>query len=195
MWSVILGFNSVSAQGPESQEQSSSSSSEGRANTTIEERVQNRRDALTQQLDAIRVQRVAARCENIKSKLEIVFDKADKLNNSHIERYSSLGEKLISLSDRLSNNQINTAVLDTLISEFNQLTEQIETDFQIYHQALEDALEIDCATDADSFLLALEEARQYRTAINSSVKSIGSLVNTSIKNTLNDIKADLESES
>lgn len=162
--------------------------------STPEERRARRLGESSSPVDQERASRTADRCEAAQEKILTAIDRVSTAVSGRLEKYDGMTSRIQTVIDRLDAAGIDTATLATQLETFEAIIAEFSANYDLYEQALDDAAYINCTDDAEGFLLALDEARDLRTDLVSSVAGIRSHVRDAIIQTLNEIKDSLGSD-
>ena len=158
-----------------------------------EARRQERADAREAALSAAQEARIAARCANAQEKLQAAITRASAVESNRQDIYSNVSSKLADIVSRLDATNIDTAELSSEIADYESQVTSFFSTFDNYELALQDAASIDCESDPEGFVLALEDARDLRAQLKSAAEDIKSYVRGTILVTLQEIKELLDS--
>lgn len=158
---------------------------------TLEERKEQRKAEIELRRDTAREQRVAGRCTGAQNALEARQGASEQILAGRQQVYGVLLTKLDELEARLANVGADTTTLQEQITEISTLVDEFYVSFGEYQQALADMLEIDCSADVESFVFALEDAREQIKQLRETSKSIREFFTGTILQTMQDIKAEL----
>ncbi len=111
------------------------------------------------------------------------------------QAYTELQKNLDKLVEKLKTKGVDTATLESQITELKSKIDTYKTDLDAYKQTLADLKKVDCASDQDAFMAALDAARAARDKLISDVVGIKTYLKGTIKPTLVNIRKSLESSS
>ncbi len=157
----------------------------------LEARKEERRSRIEAEVSETKEQRVAGRCNGAQQKLAKALSRSETVETNRTDAYAKISEKLNTLVNRLIAAEVDTALLEEQIEEYDTLVNEFFILLDSYQQALTDATEVDCEEDTEGFLLALEDARATLDDLKAKSKAIRSQVRDTIVATLNDIKDSL----
>ncbi len=169
---------------------------EGQGGTRAENREQRnaeRKAQAEEQITIAQQQRVASRCAAAQTKLDSAVQKAQEVETNRSDAYANIVTKLNSLVLRLQASSIDTTALEAQIAAFDNEVSAFFNAFETYQLALSDAAEVDCESDTESFLLALQDARQQNALLKQSAMNLRTYVKDTIGGTLEDIRSTLDS--
>lgn len=162
--------------------------------TTLQERLQERKDALKTRLTAVQEARLKARCKTSQgAAIKSLAGRVKGLETSRHEVYENLVNRLEKASDKLEAKGLDVATLNSQIDTLKSKISTFEADLATYKQALSDLQEMDCVADPTAFQASLEAARTARAKVAQDAADIKTYATDTIKPTLVSLRTQLAS--
>lgn len=158
---------------------------------SVEDRIQKRKAASETRVDEQRARQIAAKCKAAQTRLTAHLTGAKTVQQNRQRIYENVTTKLNGIVVRLTASDVDTAELESAIVQYSGMVERFLERFELYILALEDASTIDCETDSEAFVLAIEDAKVQAIALKAESKEIRSFVQTTIISIIDEIKAEL----
>lgn len=155
----------------------------------LKARLEARKTALKTRIDAAKQARIKSRCKAAQGGISNIRGRIKGLETSRSHVYENLLSRLEKLNERLKANNVDTAVLETQLTELHTLIDTFNADLAAYKLAVSDLADMDCVAEPVAFQASLEEARTARTKAVESAKAIKTYLSETIKPTLKDLKA------
>lgn len=171
--------------------------SEGRSGNGAEkraERVQNYKDRLSERLTLAEEQRLKGSCKGAQTVTLRLMENAGQVKQTRENAYNSITDKLQKLVIKLDSAGIDTASLSEAITMMNSEVDIFLATMTEYETILLDLGEMDCESDPEAFKAALSAAKAQRVTLVSSSQGLRSYFNESIKPILQQIRAELATE-
>jgi hypothetical protein len=159
--------------------------------SSLEDRQEARRQQLTAQISSAESEKIVNVCSAAQAKIKSASDRASGVYEVRKNRYDQITAKLLSLSERVKNQGLDTQALDQQLTTLQTQIDDFFVSFDDHRQAVSDTLEINCQTDPAAFKLALEDAREKRKKMIAQSKQISATIKDSIKPVLQDLKQQL----
>lgn len=163
--------------------------------STRAERLAKRKAELKTKLDAVKQARIKNKCKASQGNLSSIRGRIKGLETSRSHVYENLVNRLTKTSQKLKDKGLDTAELDTQITELNTLIATFNTDLAAYKLAVGDLAEMDCVAEPIAFQASLEAARLARTKTADDAKAIRTYLADTIKPTLKTLRSLVEKES
>ncbi|MBA3758250.1 hypothetical protein H0X10_01290 [Candidatus Saccharibacteria bacterium] len=158
----------------------------------LKERLTKRKTDLKTRIDATKQARLKSRCKASQGNLSSIRGRIKGLETSRSNVYENLVNRLTKLNDKLKEKGVNTAELESQITQLNSLIETFNTDLAAYKEAVGDMAGMDCASDPTAFQASLDAARTARAKTAEDAKAIRSYLTDTIKPTLKVLKSQVE---
>ncbi|MBP7767226.1 hypothetical protein KA068_01765 [Candidatus Saccharibacteria bacterium] len=156
-------------------------------------RLQNRKDKMIKKLVIEQKLSLASKCVTAQTKIKPATVTTNDAATKRIDKYTNLVKKLESTSKTLSERSVDVTKLDESIKNLKQLIETFQKDFDVNKLAMSDLVDMNCASDPESFKAALDEARSSMVALRADSLAIHSYLSENIKPQLKAFKVSLES--
>lgn len=169
-------------------------SSSEESTTTLEERIQERKNTAKVRLNALEKQAIQSRCKASQGHLRRLNSRIVGISVNRTDIYAMLKNRLHDVSKRLEAKGIGTTELNNQINELEVKITTLDTTLQTYEGLVDDLSTMDCAADPEGYRASLEEAKKARTeAVQASVV-IHDYLKSTIKPTLQKLRTQLDSE-
>lgn len=159
--------------------------------TTLEGRIQARKESLKITLDAAKANRIKNSCKAAQGKLQASSKRIQGIRTSRSEVYNNLTARLNNAKDKLAESNIDTAKLDSAMTELADTIVSYKTIMTSYQSAIDDASVLDCQTDPEAFWLSISQARESITEIKDTHQQIKDHLKNSIKPELVELRKQL----
>lgn len=159
-----------------------------------QERRQQREADRAEAIDSFRLERTTERCAATQDKFQTAMTRAAEIKSNRADKYAAITAKLENIITRLDVSGIDSSELSGQVAVLGDMVSEFKGLFDIYQLALEDAASIDCVTDTEGFILALDEARSLRDDLKTGSAEIKTYIRGTIIDTLNKIKQALNSD-
>ncbi len=138
--------------------------------------------------------RLASRCVRAQEKLSKISDRLDVRSPIITKKYDLINLHLLAVQKRLGIQQVDTSIIDLLITSFQQLADDYDTALADYHNALDDVTVVGCTSDPQTFKALLEDVRAKRLVFVDSLEAIGNFTKTELKTGFDDLRTRLNSK-
>lgn len=155
----------------------------------VKRRVAERKEALKIRLTAAKQARIKSRCKASQSKISSVQGRITGVETSRTQVHQNLVNRLTRLSEQLATHSVDTATLNSQITELNVLIQTFATDLTAYKTAVADLAAMDCEADPEGFQASLESARTLRAKASESAEAVRTYLTETIKPTLKELRA------
>ncbi len=172
----------------------SSTEAETQPQTTIAERIQQRKDALKIKLTAKQTASLKLRCKASQGVVSSLSGRVKGIETSRAEVYGNITDNLTKLATKLQNKDIDSNELQGEINTLQTKIANYKTDLSAYKLAVDDLSSLDCQADPTAFKTTLEAARTARQKVEDDVKDIRTYVTDTIKPTLAKIRDGLKTK-
>jgi len=152
--------------------------------STIEQRVNQRKQERKIALDENNKKRLESVCVNTQTKIRILRDEYVKVSDKRSEVYRKIDARLWVLIGSLKYINKDTFKLEQQRSEFLKQVKAYENSVSQFRQTLEDAAAINCKADPEGFKALIDTARLYNTQIRTQANGIRQYVTDQIKPTV-----------
>lgn len=159
------------------------------------ERIKQTRKSFPIRLSEKEQTRLAARCAKAQTRLGITLDTLNHRSTSITKRYDLIELHLAAIQKRLISQQIDTSIIDLLITNFMKLTTLYDIALLDYQTALSDASSVDCTSEPETFKALLENVRAKRQVFVNSVEDIKDFTKGDLKTSFDALRARLKSRS
>lgn len=160
----------------------------------LEERLAERKAALEQKLTAAQETRLKARCKSAQGLLKAAEVRIKGVETRRMNAYEKLTNRLNELSTKLKDQGVDTTELDAQLTELQTKVDAFKEQITEYKQSVSDLAAMDCTADPEAFKASLEAARTARAEAVDAAKAIHDYVLGTIKETLKEIKTQLEKD-
>jgi len=157
--------------------------------TTLEQRQAERRARFATALTEREATRLSSRCKSAQVVIKGASDRAVKVIEARSNKYDQLTAKLVALSARLSEADIDTAKFDETVQQTQTLIDAFTALADKQELAIADSAEVDCRAEPSAFKIALEDARSQRAEIKQAADAIKDYVKSDVKTELQNIRA------
>lgn len=168
------------------------------AGSSIEQRVNQRKQERQVKLDETNSKRLESVCVNTQTKVRILRDEYVKVADKRSEIYRKVDARLWVLIGSLKYINKDTFKLEQQRSELLKQVNAYENSVTQFRQTLEDTAAVNCKADPAGFKALIETARLYNSQIRTQANSIRQYVTDQIKPTVtahaNDLKPKTSTE-
>lgn len=161
---------------------------------TQAERVEKAKKTYPVRLNEQEKANLADRCSKAQDKLSKIATRLDVRGETITTKYSRIELHLIAVQKRLAVQQIDTTIIDSLISKFQQLSAEYTAVLAGFQTSLGDAVSLDCASDPAAFKALLEDVREKRKTFVNAVEAIKNFANEDLKTSFDDLRTRLNSK-
>lgn len=154
------------------------------AGSSIEQRVNQRKQERKIKLDETNKARIEGVCVNTQTKIRILRDQYVQVADKRSEVYRKVDARLWVLIGSLKYINKDTFKLEQQRSELLKQVKAYENSVAQFRQTLEDAADINCKADPAGFKALIETARLYNSQIRTQADSIRKYVTDQIKPTI-----------
>lgn len=159
--------------------------------STLQDRIQERKEKLKLTLDTAKSKRLKLRCKASQGKLKSATKRINGIRISRSEVYNNLTARLNIAKDKLTEAQSDTTKLTEAMSELADEVVTYKTVMTSYQSAVDDASALDCEADPEAFWVSLSEARNLLSDIDKSHSQIKNILTDKIKPELVELKKQL----
>ncbi len=163
------------------------------AQTTLQQRLEERKNKLKPRLNAAETKRFQQRCKPAQPALKQAADKVRASLPQRHKAYEAANTQLSKLIGKLDVQGVDTAQLKSQQAELNAKISQYKNDMAAYQQALDDLAAMDCPADAAGFKASLESARGLRQGLDRLSADTRTYITETIKPALVAIRISLAS--
>lgn len=174
MFVAAIGLSTLSA----------SAQSDTPAGSSIQQRVNQRKQERKIALDENNKKRLESVCVNSQTKIRILRDEYVKVSDKRSEVYRKVDARLWVVIGSLKYVNKDTFKLEQQRSELLKQVKAYENSVSQFRQTLEDAAAINCKADAEGFKALIETAKLYNTQIRTQANGIRQYVTDQIKPTI-----------
>lgn len=174
MFVAAIGLSTLSA----------SAQSDTPAGSSIQQRVNQRKQERKIALDENNKKRLESVCVNSQTKIRILRDEYVKVSDKRSEVYRKVDARLWVVIGSLKYVNKDTFKLEQQRSELLKQVKAYENSVSQFRQTLEDAVAINCKADAEGFKALIETAKLYNTQIRTQANGIRQYVTDQIKPTI-----------
>lgn len=161
--------------------------------TTLEQRVNKRKNALQIQLSEAERLHIQAHCQTTQAHLGRLHRRIVGVTVIQEQRYDGLLSKLAELVPGLQAAGIDTAAFEQQINELQTKMSAFYTALDEFEVAVHDLAAMDCAADPDGYKASLEEARTLRAKVLEASHAVRTHLQSVIKPALQTIRQQLAS--
>lgn len=158
---------------------------------SLEERLAKRKAELEQKLTAAQEARLKTRCKAAQGLLKAAEVRIKGVETRRMTAYEKLISRLSELSTKLKGQGVDTTELDAQLTELQTSIDAFKAQIEEYKQSVSDLAAMDCTADPEAFKASLEAARAARAEAVEAAKEIHDYVLGTIKETLKEIKSQL----
>lgn len=166
-------------------------SSEHETNQT--DRLERAKRTFPIRLSEKETKRLASRCAVAQKNLAKISIRLKNRSTKITRKYDLIELHLAAVQKRLSNQQIDTSIIDLLLANFSKSTSEYEVALSNYQLALDDAVTVDCAAEPLGFKALLEDVRAKRQVFVNEVKAIKDFTKGDLKTSFDALRARLKS--
>ncbi len=163
--------------------------------STLLQRKEQRKADLQIKIDTAKADRIANKCQNAQDRIQNAINHVDEVKANRVEKYDLVMAKLGNVIDRLKAANVDTTTLESQVADLDAKIQTFVDNVDAYRLALNDAASIDCVTDPEGFVLALEDARALKTSLRQEGDSIKQFIKDNIVVTLQSIKDSFDNNS
>ena len=131
---------------------------------------------------------IAARCDIITNKIDLIITKYDVNKEKHITRYQNIYNSVNELSVKLEKNGYDVTELNTDLKTLDQYIKEFSTEYTAFVDQLRASQQYACANSEGEFAKSVASARSYLLQARETTLSIRILVNDEIRADLQAIK-------
>lgn len=157
--------------------------------TDIKTRSDERKARLKTKLDAATQKNISGKCVSAQAKLKMVSAKLRQTNENYLPKYEAFILKSEKLELSLSNSGVKSTDLLNQIGQAKLKYEAVKTAATALQASVDDASELDCKADPTSFKAAVDDARLQSKALTDAKQDLTKYARTTLKSTLQAIKA------
>ncbi|MEK7472316.1 MAG: hypothetical protein AAB624_03670 [Patescibacteria group bacterium] len=157
------------------------------------ERIERAKKAFPIRLNEKEKTRLSDRCAKAQEKLIKIADALDTRSLIITKKYDLIEVHLIAVQKRLTTQEIDTSIIDLLLTSFQRLTSQYDSALVDYQNALDDATQVGCTGEPEVFKALLEDVRAKRQVFVNSVEAIKNFTLTDLKTSFDALRARLKS--
>lgn len=161
--------------------------------TTLEQRVNRRKNALQIQLSEAERLHIQTRCQTTQAHLGRLHRRIVGVTVIQEQRYDGLMSKLAELVPRLQAAGIDTAAFEQQVNELQTKISAFYAAPDEFAVAVHDLATMDCAADPDGYKASLEEARTLRVKVLDAGHTIRTHLQDATKPALQTIRQQLAS--
>lgn len=162
--------------------------------SNLQERVEKYKTKLSEQPAKTELDRLTLRCEVSQNALKNVNTKVASVKEKRVEVYKNLVTDLDELIVVLEQSSVDVTDLKAQVDVLKTMIETFTTDIETYRQVVEDASELDCATDPLALKASIQEGRKNLSTLVTQMTEIKAHINNLVKPSLAKIKADLQAQ-
>ena len=168
---------------------------EASVNAARAERVEQTKATFPIRLSEKEKNTLALRCEKAQTNLSKIKIRLEARESIISKKYELIELHLAAIQELLIAKQLDTSIIDLLLSNFQKLTNEHYLSFANYQLSLADSTELDCAADPQAFKALIEDVRTKRQDFVSSINSIKDFSSTDLKTSFDALRTRLNSRS
>lgn len=158
------------------------------------ERVERAKTAFPVRLNELEKNNISKRCTKAQEKLSKISTRLSVRGPAIAAKYSRIELHLSAIQKRLAAQQIDTSIIDLLITNFQQLSSDYNTSLNSFQASLSDAVSFDCASEPVTFKALLEDVRAKRKIFVNSIEAIKNFTKEDLKTSFDDLRTRLNNE-
>lgn len=144
--------------------------------TTMESRLNDRKEALGLKLGEEAKKRLLERCGAAQKKLDPLKAKDEQAHDNRSKKYNGILKRVEEMITRLNQQGVSTANLQTALTNYTSAIDEYIADVQTYKTTISDLSSMACDKDIEGFAATLSAARSAREKL----KADGAVVRTAI---------------
>lgn len=149
---------------------------------------------MTEKLTQAQQKKLTSVCKSSQGKVTSFQDNLKSAVEKRQGHYKTINSKLQELETKLEAASIDTTELKSVMAEIDTKAAAIAQAAADYETALSDLSSMDCTTDPTGFKAALSAAREKRAAVLTQVQALKEYVNSTVKDLLKKLRAQLETK-
>lgn len=146
------------------------------------------------ELTQAREERILARCERLKSNIGQIAERLENVEEARGNLLDNLADRLERFNERLLAAGLDTTALQGDIAQVETYAEEVRALWDSYQQELAALQTVECSEEASPFHDALEVAKEGMAEIRAKYREVITFMTTDVKETLQDLRAQLETE-
>jgi hypothetical protein len=159
----------------------------------LQERITAAKEKALSKVSAAQEKRLATICKASQTLIEKIQTNTSLFIDNRQNKYDTVENKLITLSEKLAVAGADTTELDAAIAEMETKYATNSDILKEYSTSINDLTAIDCVSDPGGFKAILESARMQRKDILTQTSTIRTYINETIKPILQGIRSSLQS--
>ena len=153
-----------------------------------------RAEARQQRIYDAKKQRVEAACGKIQERVKQHQANISSYRESHFTRYDPFTDKVDDVVARFGGAGYDVSKIQSNMVELDGLVGQAKTDFANYEVLIQEVIQTDCAeADGNEMYQLVQDMKAAHPIAESSVETVKQYITTSVKESLNELKLQLES--
>jgi hypothetical protein len=157
----------------------------------LDQRVTERLKRLKTETNDKQLQTIKAKCKTAQTKFKIIKKTATFYFSAQDERVSKILDDLDKLTENLKNQRLDTESIDKNAEEIKQLKTEIDSTYEKYLLAIEDAAIIDCEASPEGFRISVDDAKKQFSELQELRKSLTDIIRGNLKSALINLKDSL----
>lgn len=138
-------------------------------------------------------EKIKIRCGIAQANLKNLQARINQVQATRATAYKNIADILTNLRNSLNEQAFETTTFTSVIDTYNAKVAEYTANMNIYKQAVDDAVAVNCVNDPHGFKGALETARLYHDKMVPHITDIRTYVTNTVKTTLQQIKEQLVS--
>ena len=155
------------------------------AGSSLEERVEQRSNEQSVQLEDREISRLEGRCSEVQSNIRQLQNQKISMLNNRDEVYERISGKTWLALGTIRLNNIDTFNLQQHATTLDEEIEEFRRYSSLYNQAIRDTLDMNCSADVEAFVAMIKTARLYDRSLLDTADNIRNIIN-------NDVREELE---
>lgn len=157
----------------------------------LDQRVVNRIQKLKPDLNEAQIRALKARCKAAQTRISAVRKNAENYSTAQNQRLDKIADNLTKLTENLKMQGVNTSRVDQQVETVNSLKKQIDTAYNSYILALEDAVKLDCESLPEGFRSTIDDAKKQFSELQKLRQTLRKTINPGLKDALVELKDSL----
>ncbi len=163
--------------------------------TQRDKRIDLYKKQFSEKLTQAQQKKLGTACKSAQGKVTNYHNNLKSAVQKRSGHYETITGKLEELKTKLEAASIDTAELETVMTEIDAKVAAITQAATDYDTALSDLVAMDCATDPTGFKAALSVAREKRAAVLSEIQALKDYVNSTVKTLLKSLREQISNSS
>lgn len=158
-----------------------------------EARISAYKEKIASKMAESKSKRISSRCEAAQEKITALRTRVNEAVTKRQQKYDLIAEKLDELTAKLIEAGVDTSPLETAREDVRADLAVLAESMASYDTVLADLIEMDCASDPQTFNAALESARETQKALREQAQEFRRFALNELRTVIQELKAELES--